>query len=268
MKLGIAGLFPAHTDRLRCIAGIGYDFIESGLTVLHDEYSSEQIAEFADLLNELHMPCISTNGMFPSSIRLIGKDVDRGAIEQYLHEAFTKIAPLGTKVCVLGSGGARTVAPGTDMDRAYDEFATLVGEVIAPIVSQYGKVLAIEPLNYKECNIVNTVADSMRVVRAVNLPSVRTLIDFYHVRYNGEDVESLVQYGEYVEHVHVASFNNHRLFPMPFDGEDYRGFFDVLHRGGYKNKNISIEAGASGGFVAFKNAAIAAYELLHACGEC
>ena len=141
----------------------------------------------------------------------------------------------------------------------------MIAEVIAPITEQYGKVLAIEPLNYSECNIVNTVADSIRVVRAVNLPSVRTLIDFYHVRYNGEDIESFVEYGKYIEHVHVASFNNHRRFPAPYDGEDYRGFFEVLRRAGYQNENISIEAGVSGkSILEFENSALAAYDLLRA----
>lgn len=265
MKFGIAGIFPDNQDRIRCMAKIGYNFVESGLTALHDNYSDEQVKEFADLLNELNMPCISTNCMFPGDIRLIGKDVDRARIENYLHEAYSRIAPLKTKVCVLGSGGARTIAPDADVDRAYEEFEQLIAEVIAPITEQYGKVLAIEPLNYSECNIVNTVADSIRVVRTVNLPSVRTLIDFYHVRYNGEDIESFVEYGKYIEHVHVASFNNHRRFPAPYDGEDYRGFFEVLRRAGYQNENISIESGVSGkSIIEFENSALAAYDLLRA----
>lgn len=266
MKLGIAGIFPDSTDQIRCMAEIGYDFAESSLTALHDGYTDEQVREFADRLKELHMPCISTNGMFPGDIRLIGKEVDRGAIENYLHEAFCRIAPLNTKVCVLGSGKARTVAPDVGIDAAYDEFERLIAEVIAPITAQYGKILAIEPLNYSECNIVNTVADSMRVVRAVNLPSVRTLVDFYHVRYNGEDIETFLPYGDFIEHVHVAGFSNHRRFPAPFDGEDYRGFFDVLRRAGYKNENISIEACISGGsLIEFQNVALAAYDYLRNC---
>lgn len=268
MKLGIAGLLPSHVDLVKCAAEIGYDFIESGLMLLHERFGAAEIKEFADRLEELKLPCISTHCMFPGSIRLIGKDVDRGAVENYLHEAFTLIAPLNTKVCVLGSGGARTVANDADKDRAYDELASVISDVIAPITEQYGKVLAIEPLNYSECNIVNTVAESMRVVSAVGKPSVRTLIDFYHVRYNGEDIESFLPYGDYIEHVHVASFNNHRRFPAPFDGEDYRGFFNVLHRAGYKNKTVSIETGLSDNYIEFKNIALTAYEYLRTCGDC
>lgn len=264
MKLGIAGLFPSDTDRLACAAQIGYDFIESGLSILHQRYSASDIKEFADYLSALKLPCISTNGMFPGEVKLIGKDADPSAIENYLHEVFTLIAPLNTEVCVLGSGNARRIPEGYSVEKAYDEFARLIAQVIAPIAEQYGKIIAIEPLNYSECNIVNTVADSMRVVRAVNRPSVRTLIDFYHVRYNGEDVESFAEYKGYIEHVHVASFNHHRRFPRPFDGEDYRGFFRVLRQAGYARETVSIEAGESGGFVDFKNAALSSYDLLKA----
>ena len=134
----------------------------------------------------------------------------------------------------------------------------------APIHSSVsGRVVAIEPLNYSECNIVNTVADSMRVVKAVNKPNVFTLIDFYHVRYNGEDIESFVDYKGYIKHVHVASFNNHRRYPRPFDGEDFRGFFDVLRRADYKESNVSIEAGLiDQSIITFKNTAMSAYNIL------
>ena len=85
MKLGIAGLLPSHVDLVKCAAEIGYDFIESGLMMLHERFGAAEIKEFADRLEELKLPCISTHCMFPGSIRLIGKDVDRGAVENYLH---------------------------------------------------------------------------------------------------------------------------------------------------------------------------------------
>lgn len=264
MKLGIAGLFPNDFDRIEYAAKLGYDFIESGLSLLHAEYTDADVRAFADYTHSLGLPIVSTNGMFPGYIKLIGKEVDRPLIENYLHEAFSRIEPLHTEVCVLGSAAARTVADGYDKDRAYAEFAETVGDIIAPIVESYGKVLAIEPLNRNECNIVNTVAESMRVVRAVGKPSVRTLIDFYHVGCNGENVESFIEYGTYIEHVHIASAKNARRYPKPFDGENYRGFFDVLRKANYARQTVSIE-GAAEGFVEFCNSARAAYDLLKSC---
>ena len=262
MKLGIAGVRPGQWDRLNIAKQIGFDFVETSLAATQD-WSCETVAEFAHFLSDISLPCISTNGMFPPDIKLIGKEADRVRISEYLNESFEKIAPLKTNVCVLGSGGARRTPEGYSLDAAYDEFAQLISEVISPIFDKFGKVLAIEPLNYDECNIVNTVADSMRVVKAVNKPSVLTLIDFYHVRKNGENIESFVEYKGYIKHVHVASFNNKRLYPRPYDGEDYKQFFDVLRRADYKEKNVSIEAGLTDNSIAgFKNAAMSAHSLL------
>ncbi len=262
MNIGIAGVRPGQEIRLKTAKEIGYDFVETSLAAAAD-WSHETVNEFAAFLSDIDLPCISTNGMFPPDIKLIGKEADKAKISEYLNESFEKIAPLNTAVCVLGSGGARRTPEGYSVDRAYDEFAELISEVISPIFNKFDKILAIEPLNYSECNIVNTVADSMRVVKAVNKPNVFTLIDFYHVRYNGEDIESFKEYKGYIKHVHVASFNNHRRYPRPFDGEDYKKFFDILREADYKEKNVSIEAGLiDESIISFKNTAISAYSLL------
>lgn len=262
MNIGIAGVRPGQENRLRVAKEIGYDFVETSLAATLD-WSKSTVDEFAGFLSDINLPCISTNGMFPSDIKLIGKDTDRVKISEYLNESFEKIESLNTSVCVLGSGDARRTPEGYSQEQAYDEFAQLISEVISPIFDKFGKILAIEPLNYSECNIVNTVADSMRVVKAVNKPNVFTLIDFYHVRYNGEDIDSFKEYKGFIKHVHVASFNNKRRYPRPFDGEDYKKFFDVLREADYREQNVSIEAGLiDNGLVCFKNTAMSAFNLL------
>ena len=262
MNFGIAGISPQYKSRVKIASEVGYKFVEIGLAGIYlcDE---PEIKEFGGFLNELNMPCLSTNGMFPGDIKLIGPEADRSKIEDYLYSAFDKIIPLQAKICVFGSGNARRIPENYSADQAYDEFAALISDTIAPIIEKYGKVLAIEPLNYSECNIVNTVAESMRVVKAVNKPSVKTLIDFYHVRYNGENIEDFTEYKGYIEHVHIASYNNNRRYPRPYDGEDYGKFFDILRKAEYQNQNISIEASlADEGDICFKNSAMSAYSML------
>ena len=262
MNIGIAGVRPWDRDRLVIAKEIGYGFVETSLAAASG-WDKSEIDDFAGFLSELSLPLISTNGMFPPEIKLIGKEADHAKISDYLHKAFDNIKSLNTKVCVLGSGGARTTPEGYSIEKVYDEFAQLLSDVISPIFDEYGKSLAIEPLNYSECNIVNTVAESMKVVKAVNKPNVFTLIDYYHVRYNGENIESFIDYKGYIKHVHVASFNNHRRYPRPFDGEDYKSFFDVLRRADYKEKNVSIEAGLiDQSIITFKNTAMSAYSIL------
>ena len=53
-----------------------------------------------------------------------------------------------------------------------------------PMAESYGIRIAIEPLSYREDNVINTVSDAVRLARSVNLPSVGVLADYYHVLYN------------------------------------------------------------------------------------
>ena len=262
MKLGVAGMRPGREEHIRIAKKLGYSFIETGLANLESSFTEEQIGEFAAFLSEVGMPCISTNGMFPGDIRLIGPGADKSLIADYLCRAFEKTAPLNTEVCVLGSGAARRIPEGYDSDRAYEEFAVLLEQTVLPVAGKYGKTIAIEPLNRDECNIVNTVAESMSVVRRVNNPRLMTLIDYYHVRKNGEDVKSFAEYRGFIRHVHVSSYNLNRRYPRADDGEDYRGFFDVLRKADYTYGNISIEAGFGKTPEEFEVNAAAAYECL------
>lgn len=239
MNIGIAGIMPDKPDRVLAAKKAGLDFAESYLSGLVT-FDAAQIKEFAGFLSESNLPCISHNGMFPSDIKLIGAEADRQRIAEYTESALSLVAPLGAKLCVLGSGGSRRTPKGYDIDRAYDEFSALCSEIIAPICEKYGKILVIEPLNRDECNIVNTVADAARVVKAINKPSVKALADYFHVLKNGEDVSEISQYGDILVHAHISSIE--RKIPMPCDGTDYKPFFDVLRKMGYSAENISIEA--------------------------
>ena len=66
------------------------------------------------------------------------------------------------------------------------------------------------------------------------------LVDFYHMSLSGEgNVEASVT-GSALRHVHIARPLGRGL-PMPGDGEDYTGFFQMLHSIGYYG-DVSIEA--------------------------
>lgn len=241
MDFGIAGIYPKHKAFAKTAKDIGYDFAECCLFGLEAECEKASIDEFAAHLKEFELPVRAVNGMFPKSISLIGEKVDNSAIEDYLYSAFEKTKNLDYEICVLGSGRSRSVPEGYGRDRAYEEFSRLLSETVVPITEKYGKVIAIEPLSYFVCNMINTVSESMRVVNAVNSPSVFTLIDYFHVTNNKEGYESFVNCNGRIKHVHVASFNNRFSFPSYNDGDDYKGFIKALRGAGYDG-SISIEA--------------------------
>ena len=85
-------------------------------------------------------------------------------------------AELGGKVLVHGSPKQREVAAGETLDIARARLRDFLAEA-AEVAAAHGVVYCIEPLSRNETLLVNTVAEAAEIVRAVDRPSLRTMID-------------------------------------------------------------------------------------------
>ena len=97
-----------------------------------------------------------------------------------------------------------------------------------------------EPLNQKETNILTTSGECFRLVEAVNHPNLQLLVDLYHFDLEGESLSALEGYRGRLGHCHIASAQNSRLVPQPWDGQDYLPFFQALAAMGYEGR-LSLE---------------------------
>ena len=100
-------------------------------------------------------------------------------------------------------------------------------------------LIVLEPLNKGECNIINSVAEGMEYVRAVNNPAFQCLVDSYHFWLEDEPLENLRRAMPSIKHVHLADKEG-RVAPGLSGKADYRPFFRVLKQGGY-DSTISFE---------------------------
>jgi D-psicose/D-tagatose/L-ribulose 3-epimerase len=85
-------------------------------------------------------------------------------------------AELGGKVLVHGSPKQREVAPGETHAVALARLQDFLAEV-ADVAAAMDVVYCIEPLSTRETSVINTVADAAALVREIDRPSVRTMID-------------------------------------------------------------------------------------------
>jgi D-psicose/D-tagatose/L-ribulose 3-epimerase len=85
-------------------------------------------------------------------------------------------AELGGTVLVHGSPAQRSVAPGGDAEAAWDR-AREAFAAVAEAAGKAGVTYCIEPLSPRETNFINTVEDAVRMVKAVDHPAFRTMID-------------------------------------------------------------------------------------------
>ncbi|MBQ8509606.1 MAG: sugar phosphate isomerase/epimerase [Clostridia bacterium] len=237
------GLSP---ERLEILHKHGYTAWETGFSGLTNA-PEETILAMRDKAAELGMTCVSHNGMFPGDIKLLtGKD-GYGAIEEYLGKTFAKAKPLGAPTIVLGSGSARRIPDDMSKEEAFERFAAVLSDVIAPAAKEAGVVVAIEELRREECNFINNCREAMELIRAVNKPEIQLLIDYYHSMLGGDKLEELASYGSAIRHVHIASPKNNRRYPTIDDLADCRGFFAALKSAGYTGA-ISLEGSDGGNF--------------------
>ncbi|HEX8834049.1 MAG TPA: sugar phosphate isomerase/epimerase family protein, partial [Abditibacteriaceae bacterium] len=168
----------------------------------------------------------------PASHRLTGNDVDFEGALKFAGAALTRCKQVGAEVVVLGSGGARRVPEGFDHDVALGQFTEFCRE-LGDVADSVGIDIAVEPLNLREDNLINTIEQGARVVDAVAHPRIRLLADLYHMGEDNDSLESVAQAGTRLAHTHVADLG--RVAPgYAENGEqDFTGFFRSLRRAGY-----------------------------------
>jgi D-psicose/D-tagatose/L-ribulose 3-epimerase len=246
LRYGVASF--GEVDPLRdaaALAACGYDYIEPALSktlALPEAERQEQLRR----LSATGIRIEAMNWFLPGAdIKLTGPAVDQARITDYLERSLALADRLGAKVIVFGSPGARSFPEGFPREQAWDQLKTFLRTAGGIIEARsYGMVIAIEPLRKPESNIINTVADAARLAREVNHPKIRIIVDFYHLAFENEDPDVILDAKDLIVHLQMAD-PAVRGFPKQEGGEvRYRRFFDNLLKVGYKG-GISIEANSS-----------------------
>lgn len=235
MEYGICG----GPEFAQVAADAGYDFMEGQVRAMlkpldGDEVFLENVSAFRDAA----LPFAAANCFLPNELKPTGPETDIDALRDYSTTVFRRAKVAGLKTVVFGSGGARRVPDGFDMDRARGqivEFCRMCG----PLAQDNGVMLVLEPLSKEDCNIMVSVGETASIVREVDHPSVRLLVDLFHWGRDGDSLEDIEANGALFGHVHVATVANR----LPMTAEpcpETEAFFGALRRGGYDGR-VSIE---------------------------
>ena len=149
---------------------------------------------------------------------------------------------------MYGSGWTRNVPEGFARQRAEDQYLRALTWLAAALRGS-GITLLIEPLNRKESNQINSVAEAVRFARLLDLPEVRAHADFYHMDEEAEDLATLGENVQWLGHVHLADTG--RMNPGT-GSYPYDAFFHQLKTAGYR--------GLMSGECALKGEAVAAMQ--------
>jgi sugar phosphate isomerase/epimerase len=224
------------------VARCGYDYVEPALSKTV-ALSPEALASARRDLQASGLHVETMNWFLPGGdIKLTGPAIDRERIQAYLHTSLALAESFGAKVIVFGSPAARTPPEGFPREQAWEQlvdFLRLAGHVIDD--HHYGMVIGIEALRRPESSIVNSVAEALRLAKQVGHPRVRIIVDFYHLTFENEDPDVLLEARDFIVHLQIADPAK-RDFPKDDRAEPrYRRFFENLRKIGYHGR-ISVEA--------------------------
>ena len=248
-------------DRFEAAQAAGFDYVETNASKVA-ALSDEDFEKLAAQAAQLRIPVAASMSFIPGAIRLTGPEVDPAKQLAYVTSTLGRLKRLGVKVVVLGSGGARRVPEGFSRDDAFNQLVDFCRR-IAPVARDNGITIVIEPLRKQETNIINTAREGLALVKAVDRPEVRLLVDYYHLAEEGEDPAIVAEAGALLAHTHVANPNG-RVYPMSPDESAYAGFFSNLCGIGYQGR-MSIEASTKD-FAADAPRALALLRSARACG--
>jgi D-psicose/D-tagatose/L-ribulose 3-epimerase len=225
------------TDDLEGAKAAGFDYVELGVrnfTALGDE----AFEAFLQRHETVGLPTPVGYLFLPTDLKVVGPATDEAREMEYVHKAFLRARRLGVDTIVFGSGPSRTAPDGFPREKAFAQLVAFTKRIV-PEARKHGIVLSVEAQRPEETNLINTTAQAIEWVRAVDDPSFQVMVDFYHLASVKEDPSVLVKAGR-IAHVHFANPTG-RVFPREAREYDYAAFFDTLRTVSYPRR-ISVEA--------------------------
>lgn len=234
LPLGVCATY----DKADLLKSLGYSFIEESVPgFLLPEGGDAQYEKNLRALRSEKFPIRSYVYFLPGKLKSVGPDVQQEPILERAELAFKRAKECGTKNIVYGSGGSRAIPDGFDRDKAKAQHIDLC-QKLAPLAEKYQVALAIEPLNRCETNFINSLAEGVEIIEAVNNPRVRLQCDIYHMLKENESADEILKYGQYISHCHIAE--KHKRTVPGVDGDDFRPYFRALKKMNYKG-GMSLE---------------------------
>ena len=242
MKIGFC--IGTDAQKTKKLAQYGYDHYEvsfAGINQMDD-------GEFADFCREVEKAGISCRGcnvMFPKNVSLY-RDFGVEEVQKYIVRGMERMAALGGKIAVLGSGVFRNIPEGYDRELAKKQFVEIV-RICADEAQRRGISIAVEPLSRKETNFIHLLAEGAEICREANRENVGLTADFFHMYSNDDAFSNLETYSSIITHLHIARFAPDRGAPNATDVEDFRPIAERMHKLRYGGA-LSVECKTTLGF--------------------
>lgn len=210
----------------------GFEYVELALQDLLPLPDAE-FDKIVDRIRKLGLPAISGYGFMPADVPIVGPNVDWAKVDAALAHGIGRAKQLGLQMVVYGNllNRARRAPEGfapAESTKQLQDF----GKRAAKIGKQHGITVLFEPMQPSSTNTINTVAEGLALVEAVNDSHFQLLVDFGYVTQSKEDLKILTKAAKHIRQVEIQNPNG-RVYPKTADEADYASFFRALKEGGY-----------------------------------
>lgn len=216
----------------------GFEYVELALQDVLP-LSEVEFEQTVSRIKGLGIPAISGYGFVPGDLRVVGPEADEARTREAVRLGIDRAARLGLQMVVFGNlnGQSRRYPEGFSGDTALKQLADF-GRIAAAEGHKRSITVLIEPMPLRNTNLINTVAEGLDLVQAVNHDHFQMLVDFSFMVQGNEDMSILYKAGRHIRQVEISNPNG-RVYPRSAGEADYAAFFQALKKGGYQG-GVSI----------------------------
>lgn len=171
------------------------------------------------------------NIFISGNLKIAGPAVNEQRVLGYADTVFSRAKRAGVRFIILGSGGARRIPEGYDVQKAQDDFALLCRK-LAMVAGRYGVMIALESLEATETNFLITLKSAAAVVRAVNHPNFKLNADIFHMMREGESPQSIVDAADILVYCEIAEKQKRSLPGVMRD--DFKPYLRALRKANFR----------------------------------
>ena len=217
-------------------AEIGYDGVEIAPFSLAPSVTDigfetrqkirQEAAEFGLEITGLHWLLVSPKGLY-----LNHPDHEiRRSTTQYLCDLICFCGDIGGKFVVVGSPKQRDVLPGQTFEITWDRTKKVFEECL-PVAQENGVIICLEPLDDSQTNFVNTPTEAAQMVREIDHPFFRMIVDVRATICQGVDITTAIH--EQRDEIAYIHFNDASGDGPGFGDTDFLPVMQALHKNGY-----------------------------------
>lgn len=219
MKFGICSeIFKDWNDIARTVSFVketGYDGLEIApftFAPYVTEISAGTRAEIVRRAEEADLDILGIHWVFvgPQGVHLTHPDpAVREFTANYLNALVDFCGDLGGKVIIFGSPKQRNVENGVTYDQAFG-YARGIFESAMPRCEARGVTICMEPLTHLETNFMQSAAETVTLIDAVNHPNFQLILDTKAMTFEQDDRATLIRrHADKLRHYHANDENMH-----------------------------------------------------------